>query len=187
MKPQSYLCAAAGVLFLTGCLSSLNPVYTEQNLVVDPALAGTWTQANGQAQWTLTVRDVNSYTLVYVDAEGRQGRFIAHLADVQGVRFLDLHPDTVERATAPFYDIHFTPIHTIYLVRQTGPVVQLASIDYGWLNEFLTEHPNAIEHATFNGRKLITAPTDKLQDFVVEHQDKFAAEFPLTLEPATVN
>jgi hypothetical protein len=187
MRPRSYFWAAAGLFLLAGCLPSLNPVYTEDNLVMDPAFVGVWTQPKNQAQWEFNARDMNSYTLVYTDEEGRQGRFIAHVADVQGVRFLDLYPDAMETANSPFYGVHLTPIHTIYLVRQVGPVARLASIDYAWLDKFLTEHPEALTHATFHGRKLITAPTEELQAFVIQYQDKFNAEFELTREPATVN
>ena len=37
----------------------------------------------------------------------------------------------------------------------------------------------ASRSATFNGRKLITAPTAAVQKFVVAHKDRFTSEFPL--------
>jgi hypothetical protein len=88
---------------------------------------------------------------------------------------------------ATFYEIHFAPLHTFYRVDQTTPNVKLAAIDYGWLDKLLTEHPDAIQHAVFNGSKLITAPTKDVQAFVVKHKDAFNANLVLERAPAEVN
>jgi hypothetical protein len=66
-------------------------------------------------------------------------------------------------------------MHTIYLVQHTSPTLKLAAIDYAWLEKFLAERPEEIEHVVFNGRRMITAPTDEVQAFVVKHKDAFKA------------
>jgi hypothetical protein len=177
----------AGVLLLGGCLPSLNAVFTDESLVFDPAVVGVWTQPGAKAKWDFTQRDAKSYRLLYTDAEGREGRFIAHLAEIEGTLFVDLFPDKMETGASTFYDIHLVPLHTVYLVRQTEPKLQMASIDYGWLDKFLTEHPDAIQHAVFNGTKLITAPTDELQAFVAQHKDAFNANFELERASTVAN
>jgi hypothetical protein len=177
----------AGVLLLGGCLPTLNAVFTDESLVFDTSVVGVWVQPGAKAKWDFTQRDARSYRLVYTDAEGREGRFIAHLAEIEGTRFLDLFPDKMETGASTFYDFHLVPMHTVYLVRQTEPKLQMASIDYDWLDKFLTDHPDAVQHAVFNGRKLITAPTEDVQAFVVEHKDAFSADFELERPPVIAN
>jgi hypothetical protein len=56
---------------------------------------------------------------------------------------------------------------------------KLASSDNQWLEESLRQNPRALSHALLNGRTLITAPTDELQQFVVKHRDRFTATIDL--------
>jgi hypothetical protein len=174
-------------LFLTGCLPSLNPVYTDRDLVFDPGVVGLWKQPKSKASWEFTKRDDKSYNLVYTDEEGHSGRFIARLARVDETLFLDLFPQEVQDEGSGFYKFHLVPIHTIYVVRRTTPDVELAAIDYEWLEGFLTEHPGSIPHATFNGRRLITASTQELQAFVLQHKDAFKTKFSLQRGSANTN
>lgn len=176
-----------GLTLLLGCVPSLNPVYTDQSLRFDPNVVGVWAQANGKDKWEFTKRDDTSYRLVYTDKQGRQGRFLARLAEIEGTRFLDLFPEETDTSASGFYRFHLVPIHTVYLVKGTEPDLQLAAIDYRWLEEFLTENPDAIQFATFNGRKLITAPTDDVQAFVLEHREMFTADFKLQRQTERAN
>jgi hypothetical protein len=175
-----YLGGAIAVLVaVAGCIPSLNPIYLRENLVFDPAVIGEWKQPKSNERWQFTKRDEKSYNLVYTDEQGQQGRFIAHLADIQGIRVLDLFPNEAQLDANGFYKFHLVPIHTVYLVRRTQGSVELAGINYAWLEDYLADHPQAIQHATFGGRKMITAPTEQVQSFVLAHQDAFTEVFQL--------
>lgn len=184
MKMSRQICLWSVLLLVIGCLPTLNPVFTEENLVFDPEILGAWIQPGDKARWDFMERVEKSYRLVYTDKDGNQGRFIARLAEIEGVRFLDLFPENVETGTSAFYKFHLVPIHTVYLVRKTTPKLELVAIDYKWLETYLTEHPNEIQFATFDNRKLITAPTKDVQAFIVKHQAAFNGEFGLQREPA---
>lgn len=171
--------ALVALTLLAGCIPSLNPMYTDQQLIFDTNVLGVWVQSNSQNQWEFTKRDATSYRLVYTDQDGQQGRFIARLADVDGTRFLDLFPEETEFDASGFYKFHLVPIHTIYLVKQTEPQLELAAIDYKWLDKYLTDHPDAVQFATFNGRKMLTAPTSDVQAFVLKHKEMFSGDFNL--------
>ena len=174
--------ALTALTILTGCLPSLNPVYKNEQLVVDDAALGVWAEPNSKASWVFTKRDAKSYTLVYTDEEGHQGRFVARLARIEGALFLDLFPEEAKGSASGFYNFHLVPIHTVYLVRRTKPSLELAAIDFVWLQKHLTDNPGAIANATFGGRKLITAPTEDVQAFVLAHKDAFTNEFKLERE-----
>ncbi|MBI1902555.1 MAG: hypothetical protein HYS13_15750 [Planctomycetia bacterium] len=186
MKTRSARFWLAALALLAGCVPSLNPVYKEKEVRFDPSVLGVWGQPESKARWEFTKHDESSYALAYTDEEGRKGRFIARLADIDGTLFLDLFPQEAEAEASGFYKFHLIPIHTIYLVRRVQPELELAAIDYKWLDNFLTEHPDAIPHATFNGRKLITAPTESVREFVLAHRDSFTGQYKLErlAEPA---
>ena len=180
LNRKSLSCWSMIVLTLfIGCVPSLNPLYTDENLVFEPALLGVWKQPQGSARWEFSKLDDKSYRLLYTDDKGQQGRFVGRLARLEGDLFLDLYPEDPEMDASGFYKFHLVPIHTIYRVRGTQPKLELAAIDFKWLDEYLTSHPQEIECATFNGRKLITAPTPAVQKFVLAHKDQFTSDFPL--------
>ena len=180
MITKSRSWALIALTILAGCIPTLNPVYTSDQLVNDSRLPGTWTSANGEETWEFSEADGMSYRLVYTDRQGRQSRFAAHLANVEGTLFLDLFPEDPDGNASGFQKFHQVPIHTVYLVKQQGPDLQLAAIDFKWLDSYLAENPDAIQSATFNGRRLITASTEELQAFVVEHREQFTNDLELT-------
>jgi hypothetical protein len=175
-----------GLIAVAGCLPSLNSVYLNENLVFDPSVIGLWRQPKSKETWQFTKRDNKSYNLVYTNEEGLQGKFIAHLAKIEGKLFLDLFPDEGQTNATGFYKFHVVPIHTIYLVRRTEPGLELAAMKYPWFEDYLADHPDAIQHTTFGGRKLITAPTEQVQAFVLAHLDEFTAPFELERAPQGV-
>jgi hypothetical protein len=164
---------------LGGCVPSLNPVYKEQDVRFNASMLGVFVHPGSKARWEFTKHDETSYAVAFTDEDGRAGRFVAHLADLDGTLFLDLVPQEADTDSSGFYKFHVVPIHTIYLVRSVEPELELAPIDFKWLDDFLAEHPDAIQHATFNGRKLITAPTESVREFVLAHKDQFTGQYKL--------
>jgi hypothetical protein len=93
---------------------------------------------------------------------------------------LDLFPVKDDGVASEFYKFHLMPIHTSYLLRTTDSGLELAGLDLKWLKDYLAANPEAIEHTTFKGQILITAATDDLQPFLLEHQDRFTVVFELS-------
>ena len=182
MNKKLLSCGALILAAVAGCIPSLNPAYKEENLVFNSKFIGAWSQPNSKAKWDFAKRDSKSYTLSYQDEEGRQGRFIAHLAKIEGTLFLDLFPEETDGGNNSFYKFHLVPIHTIYLVRETEPGLKMASIDFRWLDKYLDAHGDEIATAKFDGRKLITAQTEELQKFLVRHKEEFRGDFNLVRE-----
>jgi hypothetical protein len=168
-----------GLTLIAGCVPSLNPVYTDETLTFEPALVGVWKQPATRARWNFSQLDEKSYRLEYTDEKGQHGRFIGRLAKLDGELFLDLYPEEITTEGNGFYDFHLIPIHTIYRVRVAEGGLKLAAIDFLWLDDHLTKNPAEIQYATFNNRKLITAPTAEVQKFVLTHKDRFTGDFEL--------
>jgi hypothetical protein len=171
--------ALVGLALLAGCVPSLNPAYNREDVVYDPSVEGVWAQADSKATWEFHSGGGDAYLLMYTDEKGQTGRFIAHLADIEGTLFLDLYPEEAPSDASGFYRFHLVPIHTIYRVKAVEPKLVLSVIDYQWLDKFLTENPAAVTSATFNGRRLLTGPTDEVRTFVLQHKDAFSGDVAL--------
>lgn len=85
----------AFMVFLAGCqpVDSLNPLYTEKDVIFDPALLGKWTTEQGGTVEFFEGQSHNyDYVVVSKDDEkpGAQILLRGHLINLQGHRFLDL-------------------------------------------------------------------------------------------------
>ena len=50
MNTNIFRTTLVGTLFLAGCIPTLNPVYTGDDLVFEPSVVGEWKQENGEWQ-----------------------------------------------------------------------------------------------------------------------------------------
>ncbi len=147
---------------LTGCVQSVHPIYTKKDVVFEPALVGLWSHRRG-TDWSFTRSDEKSYRLVSTSKKGESQRFVAYLAKIDGMLFLDFSPDYPKNE---FY----LPIHTWCRVELTESTLSLHFLNHKWLTELIAENPDAIGHAKINDQRfLLTAPTREFQAFVVKH------------------
>ena len=175
------------LVFMIGCLPSLNPVYTEKQVVFEPAVIGQWKQENSNVVWDFRKAGEKAYQLVYTDNDGQMGRFVATLAEIEGQYFLDLYPEEVSIDANAFYRLHLVPIHTVYRVKSIEPEFVLSAIDGKWLESFLAENPDQVQHAKYHNRTLITAETAELQEFVTANEDAFTVDVVLERVAGSVN
>jgi len=155
------------LLMLVGCVRSLHPLYTDQDVIFDEAILGVWGEDDSNETWGLTRGGEKEYRLVHTDEDGRKGEFIAHLMNVGGQMFLDLYPVEPEPRQSGFYHDHLLPVHTFVAVLQTEPALRISYLDPEWLQKFLERQPSAIRHAKVNDEILITASSKDLQKFLL--------------------
>jgi len=164
------LCFLCAVLML-GCVPSWNPLYTDKDVVFDPALIGVWATDNDKESWDFSKDGEKAYKLVQIDHDGHRAEFAVHLVKLKDTRFLDLY---LTKATDAKFNglaaFSLLPAHLFLKVQQIGPVLQMAVMDPDWLKEYLEKNPKAIRHEKLEeGRIVLTAATADLQKFVLEH------------------
>ena len=171
---------------LVGCsVPSLNPLYTEKELVFDPALVGVW--VGGGQTWSFEKAGDKSYKLLHNDGKGRSGTFDAHLVKLKDYLFLDISVIDLaakDESRDELVTRTLIPGHLFLKVTESGPMLKLAWMHRRWLETELEGNPNAIAHIK-NGNQIaqtaltptivLTAPTEELQGFVIKYADDIKA------------
>jgi hypothetical protein len=173
MKKRNLLAIAAVAILLAACIPSVNPFYTEKDVVFDPHLVGEWRdkeKSDDPEVWKFEQSTNNAYDLTVIE-EGKTGKFRAHLFKLKQERFLDLIPTECDYATNQAYlvGVSMFPGHLLMRVGQTDPELKMAVCDYEWLGKYLQKNPKALSHHTEYENMALTADTRDLQTFVLNH------------------
>ena len=168
IKPYS-LVLIASFVFLTACVPSLNPLYTEQDLVFDKSILGVWTDDEQTETWEFVYVDEKEYKLVHTDESGKKGEFEARLLKIDGRTFLDIAPVRSHLGQNDFFNGHLLSAHSFIQVSQEGKTFRLSYLEPKWLKPYLEKNPAAIRHTSIDGEILFTDSTKNLQKFISAH------------------
>jgi hypothetical protein len=163
-------------LFLAGCVQSLHPFYTDEQLIFEPNLIGYWSDADGKNTFDIPAPDADHdtkvYRVAYTDEHGKTGTFIARLARADKYLIADITPDELDDNKGGMYKAQFLPVHTFLLIEVTKDTLKIRAMDYEWLKKELETRPDSVAHEILNGERiLLTAPPEKVQAFVLKHVD----------------
>jgi len=183
----------AGIL--GGCIPvmSLHPLYTEEDLVFEEKLLGTWVDDSNNI-WEF--KDANEQEkmckLIFVDNEDKKGSFVARLVKLENKLFLDVFPNqlpckaekqkhqlvedkimlTVKVSPKWHYNtFFFVPFHSFIKINSIKPHLKMQLTDDEGMGKLLAEDPNAIKHEIVDGTLVLTASTKELQAFVLKYAD----------------
>jgi len=179
-------------VILPGCVFSLYPLYTENDLVYDSKLEGVWNDPKTQEGWKFEnllqhekegnknnsdvvkagmLKDdmINKKTYLFTYTEnGEARRMQAHLTKLGEYLFLDLFPEELQLKNS-FFESQFVPVHTYAKVKLSGNRIELYFLDKDFLNKLLDQNTIRIKHEKLDSYKVITASTDELQKFVKKY------------------
>ena len=181
MKAKKFLFYLLAVL-LGGCVPvmSLHPLYTEEDVVFDKKLLGTWVQDDSNNTWEFKHPDESekAYGLVFCDEEDKKGSFVAHLVKLRNKLFLDVYPDELpwepddpNKVKWAYNSLFLIPAHTFIKIDSIEPQLKMRLTVDDKMAELLKEDPNAVKHTSIEDRIILTASTKELQAFVLEHAD----------------
>jgi len=169
----------AGIL--GGCIPvmSLHPLYTEENLVFEEKLLGTWVDDSNNI-WEF--KDANeqekTYKLIFSDDEGKKGSFVVHLAKFKDRLFLDVFPSELSweleesnKVEWVYNTIFLIPGHSFIIIDSIEPKLKIRITDDDEMEKLLAEDPNAVKHEIVDGTLVLTASTKELQAFVLKYAD----------------
>ena len=80
MKSQTLIAIASVAVLLTACIPSVNPYFTEKDVVFDPSLLGTWgNPGDPKENWRFEAADNKAYMFSVSEDDGKTGSFEARL------------------------------------------------------------------------------------------------------------
>ena len=177
MKKRNLLTTLGAVTLLCSCIPSVNPFYTDKDIVFDSHLLGSWQDKDKKDDpevWKFESATNKMYALTITEKEGKQGKFAACLFKLRQEYFLDLIPADCNYATnqADLVAFSMFPGHLLARVSQVEPELKVAFSDFDWLQKYLEKNPRALAHHQEGDRLLLTADTHDLQKFVLKHLGK---------------
>jgi len=158
-----------GALLLTGCFDvpSIHPLFTEGDLMFEPALVGIWTDKNGELLVVRQSGQEKAYKVLHVSGKdlSAMGKYDVYLAQLGEFRFLDILPEE---------NSEYIPSHYFASLRLEKEQMRIAFPDSKWLRQQIIE-ARAPAHTLLPRRDqkmVLTAPTRELQQMI----RKYAAE-----------
>ena len=173
---------AAGTLAI-GCWTlSINPLYFESDLILEPGIVGVWGDPKGDASemWTFESGEGTTYRLITQETDAPEAAFDAHLLRLGGRLYLDLYPD-VEMGNE-FQAGHLIPAHSFWRVSLGEDDLTLDCIDTDWLKAKIDSGMVVIDHVRPEDVIVLSAPTKDLQEFVLKYMDEAMTGDPLELK-----
>lgn len=192
MKNIHALAILVLLLGLTSCLSTVQPIFTEKDLVFDQKLLGKWrytsksisgfveiTVANKQdlaQQPGLAKLAGKTYLLRYTNTEGGvDAAYFGFMVKLGNKYYMDHYPAETP-ATAnyePFYKNHYLKMHTCYLLSiNKDNSFELKQFDETYMKQLIDDKKIRIRHETReDGSLVVTASTKELQQYIMKYSD----------------
>jgi hypothetical protein len=155
-------------VILGGCVPSLHPLFTENELIFDANLVGIWSPADSNETWEFKP-GAKGYECIYVENNGKIGRFDAGLGKLGKDMFLDIYPKELNITENDFYKMHFVPAHTFMRVNLAKNSLELRVMSPEGLDKLLKSDPNVIKHEKPRDSVVLTASTKELQAFMLKY------------------
>ena len=156
---------------VAGCNPSLNPLYTEKDLVFEPALVGAWAYENEEeVTWECKKSGEKSYELVFTEKGKAPATFEGHLVQLKKYLFLDIYPAAAAIKDNAYED-HLIRSHTFYRIWIEGDSVRLAGLNPEWLQDMSAKKKVKLHFERLPDGMVLTASTQELQEFVLKYAD----------------
>jgi len=185
------------LIFLSSCLTTLHPIFTEKDLAYDPKLIGTWNTENEGKKGKVIISCLatensielpgnisaikqRGYFISYQDENGKTSdQYIAFLARIEKHLYFDYYPadKKEDRKLDEFFEVHFVRMHTSYrveILKDGG--FELSQLDGSYVKSLIDEKKIRISHETdADDNTIITASTKELQQYLLKYGDEPSA------------
>ena len=185
------------LIFLSSCLTTLHPIFTEKDLAYDPTLIGTWNTENEGKEGKVIINNLatensvdlpgnisaikqQGYFIIYQDKNGKvTDQYIAFLSRIGKHLYFDYFPadKKEDRKLDEFFGVHFVRMHTSFRVEilKDGSF-ELSQLDGSYVKSLIDEKKIRISHETdADDNTVITASTKELQQYLLKYGDEPSA------------
>lgn len=173
MRITKFVCLMLVALFASGCepIMSLHPLFLEKDFVYDARLVGDWHDRDGKPLCRFE-KSEDGFNLYFLNKDSQPvNKYQAHLANLRGLLFLDIllkeamPQDLFERS----FPLFLVPAHTFYQIRFEGESLGYRFLDDEWIESMRKQKKLKLPCVQVDDLTVLTAPTDKLQKFVLKN------------------
>ncbi|MEM7102709.1 MAG: hypothetical protein AAF502_06190 [Bacteroidota bacterium] len=191
------------ILILQGCIPSLHPLYTKNDLVSYDKVLGQWGNSDEGEIWTfemLADKDIDFAAeaidlpdmskAYYLSIESNSGKndFVVHFVKLKDNVFADFFPVKGSSEKSDFFNLHMISAHTFAHASFNEGNLSLHMMDQDELKKAIRENRVRIRHEKTSQGYILTASTKELQQFVTKYADHEGAfESELNLERMRIN
>jgi len=181
------------LVFLSSCLTTLHPIFTEKDLAYDPKLIGVWNAEREGNKERVTISNLatensvelpgnishikhKGYLISYEHEHSEiPDRYIAFLARIGKYLYFDYYPidKKEDQYIDEFFGAHFVKMHTSYRVEILNDgSFELSQLDGSFVNSLIEQKKIRISHETgADDNIMITASTSELQQYLIKYSD----------------
>lgn len=155
-------------LFAAGCTPlSVEPFYTEKDLIRDPGFAGVWEKTDGRDRLFCEEGEGKSYICEVLEKGAGAAAFNVHLMRIGTGAYADVYPEDPPIAHG-FLRLHLLPVHTFARVDRQGDVMRISLLDIDWVKGRSAAKQLNLAHTIRPKEKVLvfTAPTRDLQALI---------------------
>lgn len=165
--------SASLMLVLSGCIPSLHPLYTDEDLISESQLIGKWVTTDGNIRWVFRKSEGKGYELIYTmkDVNGERTTYLeAHLLKLHNFLFLDFYPLSPYGKSAGC-GIQCLPVHTFARIELEKNSLSVMMPEPAAFEAMIRQGKVAIPYERVKSGIVITASTKELQDFVLKYAE----------------
>lgn len=185
------------LIFLSGCLTTIHPIFTEKDLAYDPKLIGKWKTENQGNKGSVVISNLategslkipgnissikqKGYFISYLDENGKiSEQYIAFLARIGKHLYFDYYPadKKEDQKIDEFFSAHLVKMHTSYRVEISNDgSFELSRLDEGYVTKLIDEKKIRISYEKdADDNTVITASTKELQQYLLKYGDEPSA------------
>ncbi|HXW54229.1 MAG TPA: hypothetical protein VEJ67_00680 [Candidatus Cybelea sp.] len=182
MKARLLLCSISACLLLSGCpSSSVYPLYTDQDAVVEPALEGMWSSLGPDENEEFLFRKSGdheySLTIFCADTKVTQN-YEVHLVRLGGQLFMDLiFKDQAVDGAEVDDPLGVVSTHVIAKVNISGDDLAYATLEDDAIRNQSVSGATPLDYQMANGSMLVTTQTEALRLYISAHAEDVFSDF----------
>jgi hypothetical protein len=185
------------LFFLSGCLTTLYPIFHEKDAIFNEQLLGYWKCTDKGKNISFTefkkipedrkpelspgIRKISDkgYLVSRIDSMRQiTDQYFVFLAKIGKNYYLDYYPAEIpsQRNVNRVYKSHYIKVHSSYMCDfKDNDHFEMKRFDQDFLDKLISNNKINIRHEVIGGRNLITASTDDLQKFIIAYSDNAEA------------
>ena len=182
--------------FLSGCLTTLYPFFTEKDLVFNPDLVGLWSYKKPGEEGKVYFEKIpqsrlselspgirkmadKGYLLTWKDSTDTEtSKYFVFMAKIGGNFYLDYYPAEMEfeKPLADAFKEQQLKMHSCYRINfRNRDAFEMKMLEASFLDELIDKKRIRIRYEeieVLEKKRIITASTDELQQYLVKYGDE---------------